>query len=400
MVVENHDKLPLNFKYMVSNAGLSRFGFSTFNIAILWVIMAETRLPIMAGLGDGILSAPLFFSFIVGAIVDKSSRKRRIALLSGTLRAVAISSIYAALLVHNIPLALIAIYATGFFIGFTSDILNSVRAVWFKEFLTENNYKKGNALDQSVLSLAEGAGYVTGSIFLDLGFQNTFLAVIFIFLISIIPVLMIRVSETSGPDHTDIINSTREGLSFIRGSRPITQLIYLMLATNLIFGMLGVVFTALVQLHFKLPPHYAGLIFAILVFGIFIGSALSVNIKGRVGDILFSSLLLLGLLVTSVYFLNNIYLTLFPVFISGAIVGVLNVAVSTAMLKIVPVDMMARVQGSFNTFGLGATAFAGMIGGSIVQVTGPLHSFLYLGAGVICISFLTLIFRELGSLQI
>lgn len=71
------NKYPKNFTLMTANMGISRFGVSSFNLMIIWVLLYETHSPFLSGLGDGILSLPLFFSFIVGAFIDKSGNKKR-----------------------------------------------------------------------------------------------------------------------------------------------------------------------------------------------------------------------------------------------------------------------------------------------------------------------------------
>ena len=62
-----------DYKLMVANVALSRFGTSAFDLMILWVLLRLTSSPFLAGLGEGMLSLPLFFSFLLGAVVDRSS---------------------------------------------------------------------------------------------------------------------------------------------------------------------------------------------------------------------------------------------------------------------------------------------------------------------------------------
>ncbi|MGC8585898.1 MAG: hypothetical protein ACP5L4_07305 [Thermoplasmata archaeon] len=40
---------------MTVNMGISRFGVSSFNLMIIWVLLYETHSPFLSGLGDGIL---------------------------------------------------------------------------------------------------------------------------------------------------------------------------------------------------------------------------------------------------------------------------------------------------------------------------------------------------------
>ena len=110
--------------------------------------------------------------------------------------------------------------------------------------------------------------------------------------------------------------------------------------------------------------------------------------------------LFLGVSVLSVSFTGNIFLVMVPDFIIGLLIGLINVFMSTAFLKIIPTEMMARVNGAFNTFALGATFSSGMIGGTIIQLTSISTTFLILGGAVIAVTPLWLVFKELYSITI
>ncbi|MEM3191704.1 MAG: MFS transporter, partial [Candidatus Parvarchaeota archaeon] len=146
------------FKLLVFNAGLSRFGLSSFNLIIIWVILFETKSAFFAGLGDGIMSLPLFFSFLVGAFVDRTEKKKAIAIAVGVLRSVFLVTILYGFYLNSLILILISIYASGFILGLTSDVMNSIRASWTKEVLKEEHYKSGSSVSLMVNYIAQGGG--------------------------------------------------------------------------------------------------------------------------------------------------------------------------------------------------------------------------------------------------
>jgi len=207
-----------SFKLTVLNSGISRFGLSAFNLMIIWVILYETKNAFLAGLGDGILSLPLFLSFLVGAYVDRTRSKKELAVAAGLVRAFFLSSILFGFYLHNVIVILLSIYSSGFILGFTSDVLNSIRASWTKEFLTQEQYKHGSSVQSVAVSVAEGIGYLSSGIFLAFGFYNSFLVILLVFLISILPVIFVR--SSAKPEVKSTADSAREGLNFIRGSKP------------------------------------------------------------------------------------------------------------------------------------------------------------------------------------
>ncbi|MGC8630651.1 MAG: MFS transporter [Thermoplasmata archaeon] len=387
-----------NFKLMTVNLGISRFGVSSFNLMIIWVLLYETHSPFLSGLGDGILSLPLFFSFIVGALIDKSGRKKDIAIWGGVARAVSLSTIFFGFYVNNVMLIVISIYATGFLIGFTSDILNSVRASWTKRFLSEEQYKSGSSILQTVYSMAEGAGYIASGLLLAFGFLESFISIFVVFIISLAPLLFMRVEEST--EVKSARESIIEGLKFIRRSKAIMQVMIIALLGNMIFGMAGILFTTLVQIHFKIPPIYVSIIFFIFIVGMIIGSMLSRNVKGKVGNIAVVSYAIMGISLVSISILNNIFLIIVPAMVIGFVIGIINVVLNTAILKLLPELLMARIQGAFNTFSLAATFVSGMLGGILIQLTSSTESFLVIGILIIAITPLWFLFRELASIKI
>lgn len=387
-----------NFRLMTANMGISRFGVSSFNLMIIWILLYETHSPFLSGLGDGILSLPLFFSFIVGALIDKSGRKKAITVWTSIGRAVSLSTIFFGFYVNNVTLIVIAIYVTGFLIGFTSDILNSVRASWTKKFLNEEQYKSGSSIMQTVSSLAEGAGYIASGLLLALGFLQSFISIFIIFIVSLAPLLLMNVEEST--ESKTAMESIKEGLKFISENKAILQVMIIALLTNMIFGMAGVMFTALVQIHFKLSPIYVSTIFFIFLVGMVIGSMLAQKVRGRVGVISISAYAIIGASLFSVAILNNIFLIFVPGLIIGLFIGIINVVINTAILKILPQNLMARIQGAFNTFSLAATFISGMLGGLLIQFTSSTESFMTIGLLILIISPIWLTFKELSSIKI
>jgi len=391
-------KLNRSFKLTVVNSGISRFGISAFNLMIIWVILYETKNAFLAGLGDGILSLPLFLSFVVGAFIDKTRSKKKLAVVAGLARGFFLSSILFGFYVHNTIIILLSIYSSGFILGFTSDVLNSVRASWTKEFLSQEQYKQGSSVQNIAVSIAEGVGYLSSGIFLAFGFYNSFLVILLVFLISVIPVIFVK--SSAKPADRSTADSAREGLDFIRRNKPIWQMISISLVTNMMFGMAGIIFISLVQLKLHLPSYYASIIFTALILGMVSGSFLAPGFKGKLGTISLIMFLVLGSLTVSMSFIDDVFILLIPVVVAGIIIGILNVLLSSALLKIVPRTLMARVQGAFNTFSLAATFSSGMIGGAIIELTSVSSSLIILGAGVLASTPMWIIFRELYSISI
>lgn len=385
----------LYFKYLVVNTALSRFGTSAFNLIILWVILALTKSPFLSGLGDGMLSLPLFFSFIFGALIERSRRRRLLGILASAGRSLSLVIVFIGFYIGNPIIITLFLYAVAFFLGLTSDILNSVRAAWTKQFLTEDLYKKGTSLSQTVSSLAEGVGFISSGLLLALGFDHSFFILLLVFALAIIPFILVRPVEDGV--NRGINSSLRESFSFIRSNRKVYQVMVIAFLANLIFGMSGILFTSFVQLHLKLTSEYLSGIFFLFIVGTVFGSAAGSKVKGNLGTVGMIVFGVVGASILSVSFMNTYYLTFIPGFIIGLLIGILNVALSTTFLTVIPQELMARVQGAFTTFTLAATFFSGTLGGIIIELTSSTESFLIMGIAIILITPLFLVFRELST---
>jgi len=398
-VKQEAHRLPTSYSLLLINSGLSRFGVSTFNLVIIWVILQATHNAFLGGLGDGVLSLPLFLSYAVGVIVDRSNKKKALAALSGIARSLSLGAVFIGIMLRSTLLLLISLYSTAFIIGFTSDVMNAVRAVWTKEFLAPELYKRGSSAASSVYSIAEGAGYVSSGLLLALGVTESFIFILVFFTLAVVPILFIHPTKT-GSNSGSAMSSIREGLGFILKNKPIWQAMVISFLGNLVFGMAGIIYISLIQLGYKLPALYVSLVFGTFILGIVGGSSLAQKVKGKVGRIALVGYMLMGGLLASVSSIREVYLVLVPSFLIGLIIGVINVVFTTAFLKLVPKELMARVQGAFNTFSLAITSLSGMLGGIVIQLVGPSDSFLLLGGVVLISSPLFAVFKELSQIVV
>lgn len=388
-----------DYKILASSAGISRFGTSSFELVILWVILEVTsNNAFLAGLGEGLISLSLFFSFLVGALVDSSAHKKTLAYASSMLRAIFLVSVLLGLRYNSAPMILLSIYASAFMVGFTSDILNSVRSSWTKQLMTESDYKSGMSLNNAVTSLSEGLGYVASGIFLAVGAASSFTALIIVFIFALLPLIFIKTSEAEARQSALI--SIREGMSFVSETKSLKQIMVIGLLVNLVLGMAGIIFTALVKIKFALPPSYISVIFSVFIIGMILGSVLVQNFTGRIGKISLLFFGLIGIMLVLISILNNILLISPFAMAIGVMIGAVNVLIGTGFLKITPVDMMARVDGAFNTFSLSAIFLSGMLGGLIIQLTSISDSILIMGIGVLIATPLWYIFKELYSISV
>jgi len=364
-----------DYKLVVANTSLSRFGTSAFDLMILWVLLRLTSSPFLAGLGEGMLSLPLFFSFLLGAVVDRSSHRKALAGWATGLRVIAPLLVVASMLLHSEGSVIASLFLAAFLVGLTSDLLNSVRASWTKDLLLEGQYVMGSSLASAASSIADAAGYGLAGFFLEVGFGPAFALLAAVYLISSLPLVPLRVAEREiAASKSDVI----EGLRFVKSTPFLLQLIAIGTVLNLVFGMSGVMIASLVQIKFHLPSIYMSALILSLMTGMMAGSAASSGMRGRVGPKAAILVFLLGIAAAFMAFLN-IYEEPIAALVLGGLIGVLNVMLNAVVLKMVPPELMARVTGAFNTFSLAVTFASGAFGGILISATSVGSSFLIVG---------------------
>ena len=383
-----------NFKQTVSNLAISRAGTSAFSLMILWITLQLTHVPAIAGLADGMFTLPLFFSFFVGSFVDRSRNKKMVAIIASVLRSVSIFLLFIAVSTHVLAVIVFFIFLCVVIMGFTSDISNSVRAIWVKVFLKDEEYQRGSAWMMGIGSLAEMAGFIASGIFIYIGFLRGISALFVVLATSSVPIIFI-IQKPDQRERQSVKSDMKEGLKFLKETKIMQQMIFLMIIANLAVAMMGIAFTVLVEEIFKLNSVYFSIVFILVSLGIVLGSMPGSKVKGKLGVIIIPLLIVTGAMFVSIAFLHSIYLTYIPVVVIGFCVGMINPPAESVMIKRIPEEMMARSMGIVNTMAISVTFFSGTIGGLIIQFTSIFDLFLIIGSLVILSGLGILFMKEL-----
>ena len=383
-----------NIKLTVSNLAISRAGTSAFSLMILWITLQLTHVPAIAGLADGMFTLPLFFSFFVGSFVDRSRNKKMVAIIASVLRSVSIFLLFIAVSTHVLAVIVFFIFLCVVIMGFTSDISNSVRAIWVKVFLKDEEYQRGSAWMMGIGSLAEMAGFIASGIFIYIGFLRGISALFVVLATSSVPIIFI-IQKPDQRERQSVKSDMKEGLKFLKETKIMQQMIFLMIIANLAVAMMGIAFTVLVEEIFKLNSVYFSIVFILVSLGIVLGSMPGSKVKGKLGVIIIPLLIVTGAMFVSIAFLHSIYLTYIPVVVIGFCVGMINPPAESVMIKRIPEEMMARSMGIVNTMAISVTFFSGTIGGLIIQFTSIFDLFLIIGSLVILSGLGILFMKEL-----
>ncbi len=96
--------------------------------------------------------------------------------------------------------------------------------------------------------------------------------------------------------------------------------------------------------------------------------------------------------------MHSIFIIMIPVATAGLSMGIGSVAAQTAILKAVPENIMARIQGSMNAFGIAASSVSSVIGGAIFQFA-SMYSFNAVGCSMAFVDILIFIFKDFSEME-
>jgi len=285
-------------------------------------------------------------------------------------------------------------------LGFTSDVINSMRSLLTKLFLGETEYKTGSSLSNTVYSLSEAVGYSISGVLLTFGYLNSINIIFIIFILAVIPIILLKEKERIDVTDTKLNESIKQGLRFILNEKLLKEMLLLGFIVNFLFGAMALLLISLIQLKLNLSPLFVSMVFLMLIGGISAGSYFGKFIGGKLSFMIFLTMVSSSIVFMITSFLKNIYLIGILVLAGGFIIGITNVFFSYTLLKKIPRDLIARIMGAFNTFGLSATAMSGMVAGTIIQIVGVRYSLLIIGSVLLVISPLAIIFKELRDVNV
>ncbi|EQB66439.1 MAG: hypothetical protein AMDU2_EPLC00007G0080 [Thermoplasmatales archaeon E-plasma] len=360
-----------NYTLLIINSFLTRLATSSYYLTILWIMYSITKSPFLAGLADGISAAPLLLGFIVGALVYRNKKKKLLAIQSSLLRVIFLCFIFFSLLYNNYIIIISTIYLSTFFIGLSSNIMSSLRVLWLKVFLNEDKYKSGSSTISAIGSLAQISGYILAGFFLLTRFSISIFVLIFFYLISIMPLLFISYSEISD-DRTkaNLKDIVFAGWNYIKKSESTKELIILDICVGLIFGEIGILLTVLTKTTLDLSPTFLGFFFVSMAAGTAFGALLikKIHLNFMYTFTLFT--MIGAISIAALGFSISISSTLILIFAVGISEGATNVLTFFTYIKIIPKEMTTRIQGIFDTFILGITAFSGIVAGFLIEDVG------------------------------
>ncbi len=387
-----------NFALLWSGQAVSILGDFVFNTTlVVWIAVELAKGQSWSPLAvSGVFlasSIPTFlFGPVAGVFVDRWDRRHTMmtadairAILSGLL--LAVETIASAFRGGQLTLfwQLGIIYGVVFLVNLCDQFFRPSMMALIGDIVEEPLQPQAMGLGQVSVSLATLVGpALAPPLLLLFGVQWALLINACSFVVSFITLLLIRSPRFSRSEKAEQTGSFVK--DFMEGIRFLTKapVLWALLATNMI-AMLGGgalfaldIFFATRNLH--TPAALYGLLETALGTGTIIGAILASIFVQRLGLVrtIWSSMLVLGVLVLVYARLTGFAPAVVVLFIIGVPLAALNVAAGPLLLKVTPREIIGRISSLFNPLStvasIAGAGVAGYLASSVVQ---GLHIILF-----------------------
>lgn len=357
---------------------VSRFGDSIDAIAYSWIMYEVTGSESLMALVIGLNYLPtVFLTPITGAVVDRI-KKKKIMVISDFLRMMIVAAIILMYSAGKLTPAIIAALTV------ITSVVEAFRipagGAILPLLLDREFYKLGKAANYSVSRMAELIGYImAGALIAKIGAAGALWIDALTFLGSGTMICFIRYKELgqrAGISVKNIGNDFKVGLHYIRDNKIIQTIGLIGLLINFGIMPLSVFQTPYVSDYLQMGPEVLSYIKVLMSVGMMCGAALVPKLEkvteaalaAIAGVQMGITLLVMGITPSFTAASLKYSFLILSMFLIGAGGGVLNVIVSSCMMKNVPKDMMGRISGFI---------------ASIMQASMPAASFLCSGLALV-----------------
>ncbi len=302
---------------------------SMFSVYFIWVIAVSYKSVFLAGM---IPAFSMFGYFIIlipeGYLLDRFNRSKIIFISS-----ILLAFSYSFLIFSN---DLIVIYLVDVLSSIASSISYDAFQTITKEIVNENLYGKASAYMQLSMNLSRIVGIVLGGV--SIIFKNYFPYIIFsISLISIFFNLPYKSNKRMFEKYTygDVLKFLKRFVPFL----------LVVLIINGLFISIDVYSSGLIYFVLKSNSFF----YTLFIIGFPVGGLMGALYGNRIAKKLENSLYLsffifiLGIFMIFISLSRSVYIDPFITFLLGFFVSLLNIPLNAIFLKVVPNEMIGRI---------------------------------------------------------
>lgn len=361
-------KITRDYYPIVANLSSSVFGISGYYLLLLYLSYSTFRSALITGIADSLSSIFLFISPVIGAWIDRKQLLGRISAYSSALRTLSLFPIVFSLITKNNFILLISLFISSAIVGLTSDIINSVRSVWFQEVLDKKSYRKATSFNQIIGTVSEVVGYISVGFSFVYGFYAPTLIVLVTLAVSALAYPKVKRDKIETPEKEgNMISSTIGGIRYVWKSLDFRRLLVAYFLFNFVAGSLGIFFTVLTVNNASHNAILLSTLLTVLSLGILLGSSLASFIKISVKRLVYVTTFVVGTILIFTGFESSYSIDLSASLIIGLLLGNFMVGAMAYIRERSDRRYIARTIGTTTSFSQSATFLSGIVSGYLVS---------------------------------
>ncbi|WP_169745094.1 MFS transporter [Cryptosporangium arvum] len=317
--------------------------------------------------------APWLLSMVSGALVDRLDRRRILQVTTGV-RALVLGLLALAITLGfaSIPL----LYVVFVVLGLCETLVDNASAALVPAIVPAAGLEKANGRIQTTFVVAnEFAGPPVGGFLLAIALALPFAAGALGLVASMVVLLFLpRVPRAEPAARRSLWADIRDGGRWYWHSPVVRSLSFLSGVGNAMTGASYGLLVVIADRHLHLSPHGYGIMLAVGAVGAVVGGL----VADRVARLVPPAVLISGTCVISAAAVAGLGFVTHPagaaalLALDGFVVLILGVSIVSTRQRLVPSEMLGRVNAVYFTVALGGLAVGGLGGGFLARLALPL----------------------------
>lgn len=348
------------------------FGDDFLNVAIMWIIYADTRSAIISGIAGIVWQlSDALIAPIAGLIADKYSKKK-IVILSNFIAFICSVSVTLFIIINkNLPI----IYAiiTLCIFNILTAFVTPCRKVIISTMIDKSELEKINGIFASITKISSVISSSISSYILYLGgialsfLMNSisYMLVIIGFMIFNWKIVEINNNFEEKKDDKKISVNIKDSFNFIKSNSILKSIFIICFLVN-IASFIGTYMSAIVFENFGNHPEIYGIIQSMAMIGAILGSLMMSSGKINGKKTLALNIMLMGIAICIFGKSQIIIISFLSITIFYTLQSIISICIETIIMKYIDLKYIGRVSGLLTTFSMIcipiSTAIAGIIG--------------------------------------
>lgn len=349
---------------------LQQFAIWIRNMALLYFVMEQTNNdPIAVSLLSVMEYAPIFiFSFIGGVLADRWNPKRTM-IVGDMLSTLSIIGIVLLLKFDYWQAIFFATLVSAIVSQFSQPSSSRV----FKRYVEEKDVANAIAISQTLQSLFLILGPVIGSVvYTQFGLFVSLYSLIGLFMLSAITLSFLpKWIEKEKPASISLWNDMKEGWKYVFHTKNLCMMAITFSIIGLAVGLTQPLEAFLVIERLGMEKEAVQYLAAADGMGMLVGGVIAAVVTSKIHP---KKMFMFGMVVLAISFLvealsTSFWITSFMRFGTGMCLASINIVVGTFMLKLVPENMVGRVNGTVLPLFMGTMLIGTALAGALKEAT-------------------------------